>query len=189
MLPVMIDVKGKQITIVGGGKVAFRKLSVFYEQGARITVISPEVVEQIKVLHDENKVLWIKREVRRDDVRHAFIVIAATNKRWVNEQVKMYSEENQLLCVVDDGDCGNMQMVSFKQKGKLTIAVSTGGASPFLAKKLTNEFIQSFDETYIEKLSIISSKRKDIKSSDLSEGEKRKLLKELSSELDEVEHE
>ncbi|MBN8193191.1 hypothetical protein JI667_13650 [Bacillus sp. NTK074B] len=187
MLPVMIDVKGKQITIVGGGKVAFRKLSVFYEQGARITVISPEIVDEIKVLYEENKIVWIKRDVRRADVRNAFIVIAATNKRSVNEQVKVYSEENQLLCVVDDGDCGNMQMVSFKQKGKLTIAVSTGGASPFLAKKLTNEFIQLFDDTYIEKLAIISSERKEIKASDLSDGEKRDLLKELSSKLDRVE--
>ncbi|PFA62202.1 potassium transporter Trk [Bacillus sp. AFS015802] len=189
MLPVMIDVSGKQVTIVGGGRVAFRKLSVFYEQGARITVISPEIVDEIKVLHEENKISWIKREVGREDVRNAFIVIAATNKRWVNEQVKRYSEENQLLCVVDDGDCGNMQMVSFTQKGTFTIAVSTGGASPFLAKKLTNQLSQPFDDSFIEKLAIISSERKDIKASDLPEKEKRKLLRELSYKLEVIENE
>lgn len=183
MLPIMVDVKEKQVTIVGGGKVAFRKLSVFLEQGAKITVISPEVVDQIKILHEENEILWIQREVLADDVKNAFIVIAATNKRWVNEQVKMHSEENQLLCVVDDGECGNMQMVSFRRKGNLTIAVSTGGASPFLARKLTNQFFQPFDDTYIEKLAIIASKRKEIKASNLSDGEKRKRLKELSERV------
>ncbi|PFG06274.1 NAD(P)-dependent oxidoreductase [Bacillus sp. es.034] len=189
MLPVMIDVCGKQVTIVGGGKVAFRKLSVFLEQRARITVISPEVVDEIKVLHEENKISWFKREVASEDVRNAFIVIAATNKRSVNEQVKKYSEENQLLCVVDNGDCGNMQMVSFKQKGNLTIAVSTGGASPFLAKKLTNQLSQPFDDLFIEKLAIISSERKEIKASDLPEREKRNLLKELSCKLEGIENE
>ncbi|WP_044336970.1 precorrin-2 dehydrogenase/sirohydrochlorin ferrochelatase family protein [Rossellomorea aquimaris] len=183
MLPIMIDVKGKQVTIVGGGKVAFRKLTVFLEQGARITVISPDADDGIQALHEEGRILWVKRKVEPDDLRDAFIVIAATNERWVNEQVKIHSEENQLLCVVDDGDCGNMQMVSFKQKGNLTIAVSTGGASPFLAKKLTNQFFQSFDDSYIERLAFIASKRKEIKASDLTDGEKRKLLQELSERV------
>ncbi|MDT9024278.1 MULTISPECIES: NAD(P)-dependent oxidoreductase [Rossellomorea] len=183
MLPVMIDVNGKQVTIVGGGKVAYRKLFVFLEQGAMIKVISPEAVDGIQALHEEKRILWIKREVERDDLRDAFIVIAATNERWVNEQVKIHSEENQLLCVVDDGDCGNMQMVSYRQKGNLTIAVSTGGASPFLAKKLTDQIFQPFDDSYIEKLGFIASKRKEIKASDLSDGEKKKLLKELSERV------
>jgi precorrin-2 dehydrogenase / sirohydrochlorin ferrochelatase len=97
MLPIMIDVNGKQVTIVGGGKVAYRKLSVFLEQGARITVISPVAVDGIQALHEDNRISWVKREVETDDLRNAFIVIAATNERWVNEQVKMHSEENQLL--------------------------------------------------------------------------------------------
>jgi precorrin-2 dehydrogenase / sirohydrochlorin ferrochelatase len=183
MLPVMIDVNGKQVKIVGGGKVAYRKLFVFLEQGAMITVISPDAIDGIQALHEEKRIIWIKREVERDDLRGAFIVIAATNERWVNEQVKMHSEENQLLCVVDDGDCGNMQMVSFRQKGKLTIAVSTGGASPFLAKRLTNQFFQPIDDSYIEKLAFMASKRKEIKASELSDGEKRKLLQELSKRV------
>ncbi|MGG3916276.1 precorrin-2 dehydrogenase/sirohydrochlorin ferrochelatase family protein [Rossellomorea vietnamensis] len=189
MLPIMIDVKDKQVTIIGGGKVAFRKLSVFLEQGARITIISPEVVDEIRVLHEEKRILWIKREVLPEDVNKAFIVIAATNNRSVNEQVKKYSDRNQLLCVVDDGDCGNMQMVSFTQKGTFTIAVSTGGASPILAKKLTNQLSQPFDDSFIEKLAIISSERKEIKASDLSDREKRKLLKELSYKLEVIENE
>ncbi|WP_061809233.1 precorrin-2 dehydrogenase/sirohydrochlorin ferrochelatase family protein [Rossellomorea vietnamensis] len=189
MLPIMIDVKDKQVTIIGGGKVALRKLSVFLEQGANITIISPEVVDEIRVLHEEKRIVWIKREMLPDDVNKAFIVIAATNKRSVNEQVKKYSDRNHLLCVVDDGDCGNMQMVSFTQKGTFTIAVSTGGASPFLAKKLTNQLSQSFDDSFIEKLAIISSERKDIKASDLPEKEKRKLLRELSHKLEVMENE
>jgi precorrin-2 dehydrogenase / sirohydrochlorin ferrochelatase len=183
MLPIMIDVRGKQVTIAGGGKVALRKLSVFLEHGAKITVISPKVVDQIQVLCEENKISWIKREVLPEDLRSAFIVIAATNDRDANEQVNAHSEENQLLCIVDNGDCGNMQMVSFKQRGNFTIAVSTGGASPFLAKKLSNQIFQPFDDSFFEKLAFISSKRKEIKDSDLSEGEKRKLLKQLSEQL------
>ncbi|WRP04695.1 NAD(P)-dependent oxidoreductase [Rossellomorea aquimaris] len=183
MLPVMIDVNGKQVTIVGGGKVAYRKLSVFLEQGAMITVISPYAVDGIQALHEENRIIWVKREVEREDLQDAFIVIAATNERWVNERVKMHSEENQLICVVDDGDCGNMQMVSFRQKGNLTIAVSTGGASPLLAKRLTKQFFQPIDDSYIEKLAFMATKRKEIKASELSEGEKRKLLKELSERV------
>jgi precorrin-2 dehydrogenase / sirohydrochlorin ferrochelatase len=183
MLPIMIDVNGKQVTIVGGGKVAYRKLSVFLEQGAKITVISPDAVDGIQTLHEDNRILWKKKEVEPDDLRDAFIIIAATNKRWVNDQVKIHSEKNQLLCVVDDGDCGNMQMVSFRQNGNLTIAVSTGGASPLLAKKLTNQFFRPFDDSYIEKLAFIASKRKEIKASDLSDGEKRKLLQELSERV------
>jgi precorrin-2 dehydrogenase / sirohydrochlorin ferrochelatase len=76
-----------------------------------------------------------------------------------------------------------MQMVSYRQKGNLTIAVSTGGASPFLAKKLTDQIFQPFDDSYIEKLGFIASKRKEIKASDLSDGEKKKLLKELSERV------
>ncbi|MCA1062796.1 NAD(P)-dependent oxidoreductase [Rossellomorea sp. AcN35-11] len=183
MLPIMIDVKGKQVTIIGGGRVAYRKLSVFLGQGAKVTVISPDVVEQIRLLHEECRILWIKRKMMPNDLTQAFIVIAATDKQSVNAQVKAYSKDNQLICVADDGDCGNIHMVSYKQKGNLTVAVSTGGASPFLAKKLTDQFFQPFDDAYIEKIDHISQKRKEIKASDVSDGEKRKRLKELTERM------
>ncbi len=183
MLPLMIDVKNKQVTIIGGGRVAFRKLSVFLKHGARIKIISPQVTKGIEDLHEKGSVKWINKEVDKCDLLDAFIVVAATDQRKVNEWVKQEVKENQLICIADRGGSGTFQMLSYKQTGSLTISVSTNGSSPTLSKSLCDKFFQQCSEEFIEELAEIGKKRNELIASSLSAEEKQRLLKTLADSI------
>ncbi|WP_171050800.1 NAD(P)-dependent oxidoreductase [Bacillus sp. BHET2] len=183
MLPLMVDVKNKQVTIIGGGKVAFRKLSVFLKHGARIKIISPQVTREIENLHEKGHVRWINKEVDKNDLVDAFIVVAATDQRKVNDWVQQEVGDNQLICIADRGGSGSFQMLSYKQTGNLTISVSTNGSSPTLSKRLCEEFFQQCSDEFIEKLDEIGKKRNELIASSLSGREKRLLLKKLADSI------
>ncbi|BCB03804.1 precorrin-2 dehydrogenase/sirohydrochlorin ferrochelatase family protein [Bacillus sp. KH172YL63] len=183
MLPLMIDVTDKKVTVVGGGRVAYRKLSVFLQHGASVTVVSPRAIIEIEDLYREGRVTWIKREACTEDLLDAFIVIAATDVRQVNEWVKETAGHHQLVCVADQGSEGTLQMTSFHQQGSLTISVSTNGASPLVGKRLCDTFSQQCDEAFVERLNKIGERRRELISSSCSTEEKRRLLRELADKI------
>ena len=123
--------------IFGGGRVAEGKISRLREAGARITVISPQVTPAIRTAAQEGQLKWCDREYRDGDLQEAFLAIAATNVRSVNREIFQESErQNVLLNVVDDAPLCTFIAPSIVQRGPVTLAISTGGASPALARKL-----------------------------------------------------
>jgi precorrin-2 dehydrogenase / sirohydrochlorin ferrochelatase len=183
MLPLMIDVKDKRVTVAGGGKIALRKLRVFLEQGADIKVVSPRAVDGIVELARNKEIQWKEKTVDKADLEDASFILAATDQRKINEWIKEQASPNQFVCLVDQGENSDFQMTSFIQKGLLTISVSTSGASPFLAKKLCSQFMEQFDDSFVEALSYMAKKRKEINHSALSMEEKLKLLKDMAEEV------
>ena len=131
-----LDVAGRRCLVVGGGTVALEKASGLIACGALVTVVSPE-------LHDDfatQPVTWLKRRYRKRDLRGAFLVIAATSDRAVNESVSRDAELRGMLCnVADVPDLCNFILPAVHREGPIAIAVSTGGASPALAKRLRSQ--------------------------------------------------
>ena len=86
LFPVFMDLKGKDVLVLGGGKVAERRVKTLSDFGAKITVISPEAAEFIKLTATENKIKWLKKEYQIGDITESkpFLVIAATNDRQAN---------------------------------------------------------------------------------------------------------
>ncbi|MFY0759104.1 NAD(P)-dependent oxidoreductase [Metabacillus dongyingensis] len=179
MLPLMIDVKNRLVVIIGGGKIAYRRLSVFLKQGAKIKVISPHVIDEISFLHAQSQLEWKQKEADKEDFKDAFLIVAATDSKEVNAWVAREAGEHQLVNLAGESELGNVQVPSFHQRGRLTLAVSTDGASPSLAKDLSGQLFNQFDDVFFERLEDLFNERKKIKASDLHQDEKKRLLNQL----------
>jgi len=135
--PAFIDLENKKTVVVGGGKVAERKILGLLDTGAKVTVVSPGITKRIEREKQKGRLRHICRAYRKSDLKKAFLVIAATDDRDVNERVSR--DAPCLVNVVDVPKLCNFIVPSTMQRGPLTIAVSTGGVSPALARSLRKE--------------------------------------------------
>ncbi|MDQ0227117.1 NAD(P)-dependent oxidoreductase [Metabacillus niabensis] len=152
MIPLHIDVKGKKVIVVGGGKIAYRRLCLFLAEGANITVISPNVISEIEELFHLGKITWLEKKIELEDLKNAFFIIAATNDASINEWIAANIEENQLINIVSNAKLGNVTVPKTVKKGKLILSVSTSGASPKLSKEISEKLIEQFEDDFIEEL-------------------------------------
>ncbi len=143
---ISLDLEDMPCLVVGGGVVALRKIESLIASGARIKVVSPEVASEIEALEE---VEILRRPFRVEDLHGRFLVISATNKWEVNEQVaKAARKRGMLVNVVDVPDLCNFYVNSQVRRGDLTISVSTGGASPALSKRIRKEIERAYGEEY-----------------------------------------
>ncbi|WP_284036823.1 NAD(P)-binding protein [Neobacillus sp. 114] len=174
--PIMLKLEGKKVVVAGGGKVAERKVKGLLETGAAITVISPESTPVIQHLAHEGKITWKQKSFAKLDIQEAFLIIAATNDPHTNNLVKEEAAAHQLVSIADNPEESDFHLPSHLKRGRLSIAVSTGGASPILAKQIRKQLEQQFDSRYENYLEFLFSKRKwilkNVEDADL----KRKLL-------------
>jgi precorrin-2 dehydrogenase/sirohydrochlorin ferrochelatase len=132
--------------VVGGGTVALRKIESLIASGARVEVVSPEVVPEIEALEEVEITL---RGFRAGDLEGKFLVVSATNDRSVNETVaRAAMRRSMLVNVVDVPELCNFFVNSQVRRGDLTISVSTGGASPALSKRIRKELEMQYGEEY-----------------------------------------
>ena len=135
--PVYLNLRGRRCVIVGGGTVAEGKISRLLDSGAEIRVVSPDVTSGIRQFVADGAVLWEQRSYCEGDLEGVFIAIAATNVREVNRRIFDEAEERGvMLNAVDDPPNCSFIAPSIVQRGPVTLAISTGGVSPALARKL-----------------------------------------------------
>lgn len=159
--PIMIDLMGKEITVIGGGKIAYRKVNNFLKFGYEVTVVSREFIEDFKKI--ENKIKIIKDEYSEIYIKDSFIVVAATNNKKVNESIGMFCRtNNKLVNVIDDPKLSNFIVPSCVKRGDLVISISTGGKSPSLASKIRKDLEIQYDDSYEEYLILLGELREQI---------------------------
>ena len=144
--PVYLNLRGRRCVIVGGGTVAEGKISRLLDSGAEIRVVSPDATDGIRRFVADGSVRWEQRKYRPGDLEGAFIAIAATNVREVNRRI--FDEANErgvMLNAVDDPPNCSFIAPAIVQRGPVTLAISTGGVSPALARKL-RESLQASDD-------------------------------------------
>ncbi|MFF2447097.1 NAD(P)-binding protein [Neobacillus sp. NPDC058068] len=180
--PIMLRLEGKKVVFVGGGKVAERKISGLLCTGARVVMVSPETTEELQGLFHAGKIEWVQRQFSKGDLQGAFMVFAATNDKALNQLVKDSSDACQLVMMVDDPEESDFHLPAIFQRGRLSIAVSTGGASPTLARKIREQLEQGFDERYEEYLDFLFEKRKWIIKEVADTALKSKLLTAIASD-------
>ena len=135
--PVFLNLKGKRTVVIGGGKVAERKILTLLKADADITVVSPEITKKIEGEKLKGGIKHVCRQYRKSDLKNAFLVIAATDSQIMNEQVS--KDAPCLLNVVDTPHLCNFIVPSVMKRGPLTIAISTSGISPALLKLIRKE--------------------------------------------------
>ncbi len=174
--------KDKKVSVIGGGKVAYFKIKSLLKEGATITVISPKLDNNITLLVEKNEVQWLQKEYERCDVASSFLLIAATNDKLVNERVAEEADQNQLVNVVTDPERGNCHFPAAVHRGKLILAVSSGGASPKLTKKVRDHLATIYDESYENYVDFLYDCRLKIKQYDDKE-KRRQLLEEVLEDM------
>ncbi len=140
-LPLFFKSSGLNCLVVGGGEVAARKIEILCEYGCGVTVIAPEINEDVATLLAE--IVWKQREFHAGDCSGHSLIIAGTGDRRVNKAV---SDEAQSLRipvnVIDDPELCTVIFSAIHKDQDLCIAVGTGGQAPFMAAKLRNEIRQ-----------------------------------------------
>lgn len=137
-MPVCLKVKGEECLVVGGGKVAWRKIAVLKKFGARVTCLSPEFVPEIQQLGCNDEInLNQQRYPKKISLKKYKLVVAATNDAVVNQKVFDDAiRANVLVNVVDKSAPGTMIMSAIVKRKGFVIGVSTGGRNPGAAKKV-----------------------------------------------------
>ncbi|MEH7416131.1 NAD(P)-binding protein [Neobacillus drentensis] len=180
--PIMLQLDGKKVVVIGGGRVAERKVRGLLGTGAHVVVISPEATDEIQTLFLDGKIVWEKKFFSAEDLRGAALIFAATDDKDINRSVKSSAEKHQLVTVADDPDISDFHLPAHVQRGRLSIAVSTGGASPTLAKNLRAELEEKFDERYEAYVEFLFTARQWILKEVKDPALKRKLLTAMVSE-------
>ncbi|MBI4832196.1 MAG: bifunctional precorrin-2 dehydrogenase/sirohydrochlorin ferrochelatase [Candidatus Lindowbacteria bacterium] len=143
---ISLNLEKVPVLVVGGGAVALRKIESLIVSGARVHVVSPQLLPEIEALEE---VQITKRAFRPRDLDGKFLVVSATNDRTVNESVaKAATKRSMLVNVVDVPGLCNFYVNSQVRRGDLVISISTGGASPALAKRIRKELDRQYGEEY-----------------------------------------
>ena len=163
--PAYIDIKGKRCLVVGGGKVAERKVKLLLKCDAMVSVVSPELISRLKELNSKGKIKFFKGEFKEKYLKDMFLVIGATDNSEVNLKIyKAASKKNILVNIVDSPEICNFIVPSIVERGDLIIAIYTGGKSPALSKKLRKELEDRYGFEYSKFLNTMGSLRKKISS-------------------------
>jgi precorrin-2 dehydrogenase / sirohydrochlorin ferrochelatase len=178
----MVRLKGKKVVVIGGGRVAERKVAGLLGTGSLITVISPQATDELKGLASDGVIKWLEKSFSKKDIEDAFLIFAATNDKVLNQSIKMAASDHQLVTIADDPDGSDFHVPSHIQRGRLSIAVSTGGASPTLARKIREQLENQFDESYEEYLEFLFSARQRILKEVKDPSIKGKILTAIVSE-------
>ncbi|HDR4516720.1 TPA: NAD(P)-binding protein [Bacillus cereus] len=179
MYPLTVRVEKKRVVVIGGGKVAGFKIIPLLKQGADIVVVSPELDANLVKLVEEKKIRWYQREYEKSDIKDAFLVVAASSDAILNEKVAEDTAENQLVNVITNPESGNVHFPAAFHRGLLNIAVSTGGASPKLAKKIRDDIANKYDEAYESYLDFLYEVRIKVKELQIEKRERNILLQEV----------
>ncbi len=162
--PIFLNAGGKKCMVVGGGQVALRKVTGLLEHGADVTVISPDLCPGLAELVRSGEVTAVTREYQGGDLANAFLVIVATDSNEVNRGVVAEARRRAVpVNVVDDAQNSDFILPSYLHRGEVTVAVSTGGASPALARKIRLRLEGELGDEYAELASVISEVRAEIR--------------------------
>ncbi len=158
--PLCADLTGRRCVVVGGGLIAQRKVTTLLGYGAKVTVVSPAATQRLKRYARQGRIRYLPRRFRPTDLRGAWLVYAATNEQVINALVYRTAERLRIFTNVVDQKplCSFIAPAIFK-RGPLTIAVSTGGASPSLAKKLRQELGRRVGADYGSMVKLLSGLR------------------------------
>ena len=147
--PIMLDVRGRPALVIGGERIAAEKAAALLASGADVTIMSTEFGPEVLALHEQHAVSLRRKAYEPGDLAGAFVIIAATNDKHLIEALWAEAQEhNQLLNIVDVPARCAFIIPSILRRNKLTIAVSTEGASPSLAKRIRQHLETLFSPAY-----------------------------------------
>jgi precorrin-2 dehydrogenase / sirohydrochlorin ferrochelatase len=182
LFPTFMKLEGRQVLVVGAGKVGEQKIEGLLETAARIRVVSLDATPVVREWAREGKIELELRAFSSEDLDGAFLAVVATSSRTLNERIYNEAQRRRVLCnVVDVPDLCDFYYPSVVRRGDLQIAVSTAGQSPSLAQKIRQQLEKQFGPAYAAWVAELGETRKLILASDLDKERKLDLLHSLAS--------
>ena len=143
--PLFLKLEGLPCLVVGGGRIAFQKAGQLVRCGARVTLASPRLVPGLRRMVSSHRIQWVARPFRPVDLKGVALAVAATDDAAVNQLVSREARKRRIwVNVVDQPALCTFIAPSVVRRGKLVIAISTGGASPALAKWIRKDLEKQY---------------------------------------------
>ncbi len=148
-LPIFANISDTACLVVGGGTLALRKVSLLLKAGGVVTVIAPDLSDNLNQLLCENKIKYKRKIFAHDDVKNYTLIISATNIVAVNQSVAAAAQDYRIpINVVDSPALSSFIFPSIVDRSPIVAAVSTGGASPILARLLRSRLESMIPASY-----------------------------------------
>ena len=188
LYPIMMNLEDQRVVVVGGGSVARRKVASLLDSGARVVVISPELVDGLRKLADQGRIEWIAElfdDAILDRLAGVALVFGATNRRDVNVVIHRAAVDRRIPCnIADVPDLCTFTVPAVITQGELLIAVSTGGSSPALARRIREDLQKRFGPEYAEMTRVMGELRKLVlQTGSPSDENKRLFLQIVDSDI------
>ena len=172
--PICLELKGRSCLVVGGGKVALRKIKALQGAGANVTVVAPDIDPEI------TDAVCEQREFQPGDLDGHFLIVIATSNNNLNREISEMAKQRKILVnVVDDKDLSDFIVPSIVDRDPLLISISTSGHAPYLSKKIRERLEEEFGTEYSKLPNLLKSYRSKLIV--LSEEVKEDLWKKLFS--------
>jgi uroporphyrin-III C-methyltransferase/precorrin-2 dehydrogenase/sirohydrochlorin ferrochelatase len=137
LLPIFLNIKNKKCVVVGGGEVAFRKATLLLRAGANLHIVAPLVSDELRKLRVDRDCTITLKKIEEADLNDAVLVVAATDDLEINERVSVIASKlNIPVNVVDQPHLCSFIMPSIVDRSPIVVAISSGGTSPILTRKL-----------------------------------------------------
>jgi precorrin-2 dehydrogenase / sirohydrochlorin ferrochelatase len=162
-LPVFVDLTDRACVVVGGGQVAARKIALLLEAGARVRVIAPRIGPETERLRESvgARLEILRRGYRSSDLDGAVIAFAATDDPELHDLIARDARERGVwLNVADEPERCSFVMPAVARRGPVTIAVSSSGTSPALARRIRDELDGSLGPEYAEAAELLAALRR-----------------------------
>ena len=179
--PFFMEAEGMDCLIVGGGTVALRKVQVLLEYGAAIRVTSPEICAEIRALAGQGSIALFERPYEPRDMDGAEAVVAATSDEELNRQISAECRRRRIpVNVVDVKEECSFIFPALVKDGDIVAGISTGGASPAMARLLKQRIREAIPEGAGEAAAWLKSCRPFVKARVDSQPVREAVFKELT---------
>jgi len=178
--PVNLNLQNVSCLVVGGGQVGERKILTLLSCGARVYLISRNLTPTLKDEVGQGRVIWLAQEYESRFLQDKFLIIGATDDQELNERISREARERGILCnIADNPPLCDFILPSLVRRGDLSIAISTGGKSPALAKKIRRNLDQEFPESYGPYVELLGLVRSQVLSRGMTQKENQKIFEAL----------
>lgn len=178
--PIILDITGRKAAVIGGGKVARRKVIGLLAQGAVVAVTSPKLEKGLAGLVREQGLIWRERGFEAADLDGCILAFAATDDPEVNKAVVEAARKRGVLVnVAETPENGDFSLPANLRRGGLLISVSTGGASPLLAADIRDGLAGQFGDVWAEYIDLMAALRAAVLARGGPASENRELFRAL----------
>lgn len=180
--PLFLDLRSRKTVVVGAGRVAERKVKSLLAAGSDVIVVAPRACPALRKLAAARKINWRARGYRTQDIEGAVLAFSATDSPEVERKVAADAARRGIpINCAAAPECGSFLVPAQMRRGSLQIAVSTGGASPVLARQLARRLKTEFGPQYDEWTRLLSRLRRRILQS-VPAPQRPQLLERLASD-------